>query len=64
MVIRVPEPTHSVACYFCGRDHKEWNCGHNMQADYICPDDGIDLNSDGWCAICGRYFEEGQAVAR
>lgn len=26
----VKEKTHSVECYHCGGDHKDWNCPHDI----------------------------------
>jgi hypothetical protein len=60
-------PDHNaVSPCHCGRNKSDPDgyCRTCRDNDYICPDDGIDLNSDGYCAICGMYFEEGEAVER
>ena len=69
LMYSVPEPKNSEPCA-CGNTtaapdgYCHWCRGAEMRDELKCPDDDIDLNDDGYCAICGRIFEDGEVVCR
>jgi hypothetical protein len=77
-VIEGGEVTVIGGCVFCdfqpkedvmdvmGREFKPLFPGEKEEwegSDHICPHDGIDLNDEGFCWVCGNTYEEGEAVA-